>query len=159
MESYEERKMPQRGREAALGKMSESAKGSNGASRGDGARGRKKGKKCWRKKKRYNEYQIPKFKGATPDLKGNYIATHLEAPGKAEITHEDTMEALERHTHRTCLCPQNMDDFFEKGIKPVLKESEEPKGTCKHPLAWRGGCDLSVRMHWGGLLFSRAEYI
>ena len=128
MEACKKRKTSQGGQRTALIKMGEGAGEFSNASRNDGSGGRKKEKKPWLKKKRYQEYQTPKFKGVTPDLKGNYIATHQEVPDKAKTTHKNTMQALERHACRTCLHPQYVADFFEKGIRPVLKEPEEPKG-------------------------------
>ena len=61
-------------------------------------RGRKRNKKLLKKKKKgnYSTHTV-KIHGATPELKGNYIATYEEAPRKAEITHKNFKEALERH--------------------------------------------------------------
>ena len=64
-------------------------------------------------------------------LKGYYIATHEEAPGKAKIMCKNFKEALERHALKTYSYPQDLSDFFEKGIKPKLREPDEPKSTKK----------------------------
>ena len=96
---------------------------------GGGQERRRRSNKIWRKKKRTMETTTIKFKGATPDLKGHYIVTHQEAPGKAEVTCRKTMEAIERHSYRTCQHPQDLADFFEKGVRPTLEEPPEPDGT------------------------------
>ena len=88
--------------------------------------------KLWRKKKKgSHSIHTIKIHGVTSELKVYYIATHEEVPGKAEIMHKNFKEALERHTLKTHSYPQDLSDFFEKGIKPKLKEPEEPKSNKK----------------------------
>ena len=54
-------------------------------------------KKFWREKKKAMEIATMKFKGATLDLKGHYIATYQEVPVRAEVACRKTTEAMERH--------------------------------------------------------------
>ena len=52
---------------------------------GDDGRVRRSNKRFWRKKKKTQHNQTAKIQGATPEFKGSYVATHEEAPGKAEM--------------------------------------------------------------------------
>ena len=72
-----------------------------------------------------------KIHGVTLELKGYYFTIHKEAPRKAKIIYKNFKEVLERHALKTYSYFEDLLDFFEKGMKPKLKESEESKGKKK----------------------------
>ena len=119
--------------EANNGSVEANTEGGGSASRSRSGenKSRRNGKKFWRKKKKMQSNQTAKIKGATPELKGYYIATHEEVPGKAEMMYKNFKEALERYALKTFSYPQDLADFFENGIRPVLKELDEPKSKSK----------------------------
>ena len=57
------------------------------------------------------------------------MCTNKEALGEAELARREFKDTLEKYALHNYACLQDLTNFFQKGIGPVLREPLELEGT------------------------------